>query len=367
MLTRLPLETIYHIFEYLDFEDIRSIACVCSAFRLPGQLRLFKTIRIQKESLRGPPNHTASILSSPHLLQYPSALLVRTCWGVRPQTGISIDSLWSHLPKMHRLSYVEMFLQPSECWRALSALESCGPTREIVLRAEGTFTPNVLISDTPLPVHTLNLMMGASGHQLAARVVQKSSQFLHRLDLHIKNGITPTLPFLPHLSELSLYMEMDIMAGGHDFISWFPFLNQHPTITRLLLCSRFTLTVQPSPHLLPNLQFLGATPAVIERLVPGRPVSCISVVFPAILTHGLPYYVDTMLRPLRQPVVPMTSLRIIAGSFLPSDCLIAIVQALPNLRKFILETPRYEVRQLFDSRRNSEMIGHRFLSPFKTC
>ena len=227
MLTRLPLETIYHIFEYLGFEDIRSIACVCSAFRLPSQLRLFKTIRIQKESISGPPNHTASILSSPHLLQYPSALIVRTCWGVRHQNGISIDSLWSHLPKMHRLSYVELFLQPSECLRALSALESCGSARELFLRVEGTFTPNVLVSDAPLPVYTLNLMMGASGHQLAARVVQKSSQSLRRLDLYIKNRVTPTLPFIPHLSELSIYMEMDIMAGGHDFISWFPFLDQH--------------------------------------------------------------------------------------------------------------------------------------------
>ena len=248
-----------------------------------------------------------------------------------------------------------------------TVLESCGSARELFLRAEGTFTPNVLVSDTPLPVHTLNLMMGASGRQLAARVVQKCSQSLRRLDLHIKNRVTPTLPFLPHLSELSLYMEMDIMAGGHDFISWFPFLDQHPTITRLSLCTRFTLTVQPSPNLLPNLQFLSATPAVIERLVPGRPVSYIRVGCPAILAHGLPFHIDTMLWPLRQPIVPMTSLEISIGSFLPSDCLIAIVQALPTLREFILGASRYEVRQLFDGRRNSGLIGHRFLSRFRAC
>ena len=302
MFTQLPLEIIDHIFEYLCFKDIRSIACVCSAFRLPGQLRLFRTIYIRTDPLNSPLNHTQSILSSPHLLQYPSALIVRD-YSCSYKPEIPIDSLWSHLPKMYRLSYVEIILEPGERLRALSALESCGSAREIALKLRRTFTPDMLISDTPLPVHTLDMVVDASGHQLAARVVQKCSQTLRRLDLFLTNGITPSLPFLPHLSELSLYMEVYGAASDHDFTSWFPFLDRHPTITRLLLSTRFTLTAQPSPNLLPNLQFLKATPAIIERLVPGRPVNYIRVNYPSRLAYGLPFHVNTMLRPPRQSIV----------------------------------------------------------------
>ena len=270
---------------------------------------------------------------------------------------------------MYRLSYVEIALGPRERLRALSAIKRCGSARQIALKLGRTFTPDMLISDTPLPVHTLDLMVDASGHQLAARVVQKCSQTLRRLDLFLINGITPTLPFLPHLSELSLYMEVveDGADSDHNFAPWFPFLDQHPTITRLLLSTRFTLTVQPSPNLLPDLQFLKATPAIIERLVPGRPVNYVHVNYPSRLAYGLPFHVNTMLRPLRQSIVPMTSIEISTDTFIPSDSLIDMVQALPNLRKFILEDPRYEVRQLFEGRRNSELNEHRFLSPFKTC
>jgi len=44
MFAHLPLEIVVHMVDYLYFEDIRSIACVCSAFRLPTQLLLFRTI-----------------------------------------------------------------------------------------------------------------------------------------------------------------------------------------------------------------------------------------------------------------------------------------------------------------------------------
>ena len=364
MFTQLPLEIIDRIFEYLSFKDMRSIACVCSAFRLPGQLRLFRTIHIRTISPNGSPNHTQSILSSPHLLQYPSALIVR---DYSSYTGTSIDSLWSHLPKMYRLSYVDITLEPSERLRALSALESCGAAREITLKLGHTFTPYMLMYHTRLPVHALELIPGGPGHQLAVRFIQKCSQSLRRLDLFLINGITPDLPFLPHLYELSLYMEVHGAASDHDFMSWFPFLDRHPTITRLLLSTRFTLTVQPSPNLLPNLQFLKATPAIIERLVPGRPVNYIRVNYPSRLAYGLPFHANTMLRPLRQSLVPMTTLEISTDTFIPSGGLIDMVQALPKLRKFILEDPGYEVRQLFEGRRNPELIEHRFPSPFKTC
>ena len=370
MFTQLPSEIIDYILEYLGFKDVRSIACVCSAFRLSGQLRLFRTIYIRTDPDTGFPNHTQSILSSPHLLQYPSALIVQR-YSCLHKAGISINSLWAYLPKMYRLSYVEIILEPRERLRALSALKRCGSAREIALKLGGTFTPDMLISDTPLPlplpVHTLDLMVDAPGHQQAAQVIQKCSQSLRRLNLFLVNGISPTLPFLPRLSELSLYMEVCGAASDHNFTSWFPFLDRHPTITRLLLSTRFTLTVQPSPNLLPNLQFLKATPAIIERLVPGRPVNYIRVIYPSRLAYGLPFHANTMLRPLRRSIVPMTSLEINTDTFIPSDSLIDMVQALPKLRKFILEDPRYEVRQLFEGRRNSELIEHRFPSPFKTC
>ena len=366
MFTQLPSEIIQYIFEYLSFKDIRSIACVCSAFRLPGQLRLFRTIHIRTMSPNGSPNHTQSILSSPHLLQYPSALIVRD-YSFPQHAGICIDSLWSHLPKMYRLSYVEIILEPSERLRALSALESCGSAREIALKLGHPFTPYMLMYHTRLSVHTLELIPGGPGHQLAVRFIQKCSQSLRRLNLFLINGIKPTLPFLPRLYELSLYMEVCGAASDHNFTSWFPFLDRHPTITRLLLSTRFTLTAQPSPNLLPNLQFLKATPAIIERLVPGRPVNYIRVNYPSRLAYGFPFHANTMLRPLRRSIVPMTSLEISTDTFIPSDGLIDMVRALPKLRKFILEEPRYEVRQLFEGRRNSELIEHRFLSPFKTC
>ena len=364
MLTQLPSEVIEHIFQHLPFKDVRSTACVCSAFRRPSQLRLFRTIHIRTHSLDGSPNHTGSILSSPHLLQYPSALIVQ---DYKPdfsqQNEVSIDSLWSHLPMMYRLAYVDIILKPWERLRALSVLESFGSARKLALRLAGTFPPDPFISDTPLPVHILDLSLDASDHQLAARVVQKCSQSLRRLDLFISDGVTPTLPFLPHLNELSVYM----ISSNRDLMLWFPFFDQHPTITRLLLCTRCTLTVRPSPDLLPNLQFLKATPAVVEWLVPGRPVSCIHVSYPSRIASGLPFSVNAMLRPLQQPIVPITSLEISTDTFIPSDGLIVMVQALPNLRKFILDEPRYEVCQLFEGRRNSELIEHRFLSPFKTC
>ena len=370
MFTQLPLEIIDHIFGYLSFKDIRSIACVCSAFRMSGQRRLFRTIYIRIDPYNYLPSHTQCILSYRRLLQYPSALIVQP-YDCAYKTGTSSGFLWNILPKMYRLSYVEITLGPRECLRALSALKRCGSVRQIALRPRRTFTPDELISDTPLLVHTLDLMMDASGHQLAARVVQKCSQTLRRLDLFLKNGITPTLPFLPHLSELSFNMEVITGVYGatsdHDFMSWFPFLDRHPTITRLLLSTRFTLTVQPSPNLLPDLQFLKATPAIIERLVPGRPVNYIRVNYPSRLAYGLPFHANTMLRPLRQSLVPMTVLEIMTDTFIPSDGLVDMIQALPKLRKFVLEDPGYEVRQLFEGRRNPELIEHRFLSPFKTC
>ena len=345
MLTQLPSPIIDNIFDSLSFEDICSIACVCSTFRQPAQLRLFRTIRIRTESLGGSPNHTESILSSPHLLQYPSVLDVQ-CLGF-PGTVISIDSLWSHLPMMYRLSNVELFLDSSDCSRALSALEGCGSAREVALKLARALTPDMVISDNALPVHTLDVIVFTQSHQIATQVIQKCSQSLRRLSLSLENNLTTTFPFLPRLSEFSVHTDVFFTANDCDLVSWFPFLDQHPTITRLLLGTKFTLAVQPSPDLLPNLEFLKATPAVIEWLLPGRPVNDIHVIYPPEIAYGPHFPVDSMLPSLLRPSVPITTLEINTDSRFPDGGLTNIVQALPKLRKFTLGLPPYEVRRLF--------------------
>jgi hypothetical protein len=366
MLARLPLETIDHIFEYLDFEDIRSVACVCLAFRWPAQLRLFRTIPIATNTNDAYPNHIDSILSSPHLLQHLSVLIVQ-CFGFTQQHEIPTHPLKYHLYMVHRLSNIELCREFSDCSRVLSALESCNLPREIALRLWRRLDPDMLISDNPLPVHTLELTVHESNPHVATQLVQKCSQSLRQLDLFLKDDITLTLPFLPHLYELSLiHAEPSSSMGiAHDLMSWLPFLGQHPTITRLSLGGRFTLAVQCSPNLLPNLRSLEASPAMIERLIPGRPVNDIHISYPSVIARRFP--VDVVLQPLRQPFVPVTTLEITTDTNFLNDVLINIVQALPKLRKFTLTEPKYDVRQLFEGRRYSKLIGSRVLPSFKTC
>src|SRR6266404_1767781 len=121
MLTRLPVEIIDQITGYLSSDDIGSIACTCSALRLPAHLQLFRTIQMrireEKEDEEGVlPQHTDFLLSYPHLLKYASRLTVnKRCWTRRrPRNveAISVHVLWSHLPTMHRLTYIELELNP---------------------------------------------------------------------------------------------------------------------------------------------------------------------------------------------------------------------------------------------------------------
>ena len=357
MLAQLPFEIVDHIVGYLDLNDVRSTARVCSAFRLPARLRLFRTVQIESYSNGPNPKHTDSILSSPHLLQCSSNLHI----GPIYMWPSSIRSLWSHLPTMSRLRNIHIFLEPDDCSRALSALESLGSAREIALNVRPGLGPDMLISDHPLPVHSLDVHVDASTHHVANRLIQKCSQSLRTLYLFLHDNTTPPLPFLPHLYKLTIGTSMSLIRDDPDLVSWFPFLSQHPTITRISLGDRFTLAVQPPPDLLPNLQFLEATPAIIERLVPGRPVSHILAEhFPG-TAHQFPD--DVMLRPLRQPFVPVTTLGIFTNRHLPNDALINIVQALPKLCDFTVSWFCDEVRQSFEGGRYSELTGNRFLRP----
>ena len=339
MLTRLPFEIVDHIIEYLDFEDIPSIARVSSTFRVPAQLRLFKTTHIIPKGVKSIPDYMELVLSSPHLLQYPSCLVVQ-CFAIMKQT--SIQSLWSYLPNMSRLRNMDIFVQLNDCLRVLSALESLCSEREITLSLSCHLAPDLLFSDDPLPVHTLNLFVEASTHEVATRLIQKCSQSLRKLTLLLEGNITAPAPFLPHLDELSFsttrhyqdYHDLDLM-------SLFPFLAQHPTITRISLGPEFTLAVQPPPDLLPNLQFLSATPAVIGRLIPGRSVNDIHAQYFSDDWHLFPD--DIILRPLLQPFVPVTTFTIKTDSQFRDGVLINIVRALPKLRKFTLNWPCFEV------------------------
>ena len=335
MLTQLPFEIVDHIVGYLDFGDVRSIARVCSAFQLPAQLRLFKYIQTLPHYNAYP--DTESILSSPHLLQHSSRLVVRS-YGSSQQSYV--HSLWPRLPLMHRLTSMNMLLDPNDCSRALSALENLGSGREIALVVGRGLAPDLLISDNPLPIHSLNLWVDASNHQVATRLVQKCSQSLRTLTLFLEDNTTPPLPFLPHLNEFSVDTYL-YETGDELLVSFFPFLYQHPTITRLALGYEFTLAVQPPPNLLPNLQSLEAGPTIIQRLIPGRPVNHIRAEYVSKIADLFPG--DIMLRPLRQPFVSVTTFAIKTNVHLPNDLLINIIQALPKLRKFTVDWPCYEV------------------------
>ena len=339
MLAQLPFEMVDHIIGYLDFRDLRSIACVCSVFRVPAQLRLFRTIRIVPNGPGAFPDYIESILSSPHLLQYSSRIVLNCFFSAHVP---SLHSLWSHLPIMHRFTNMDVHLEP-RCLKMLSAPEFLGLARGITLSLSCGLAPDsyLFISDDPLPVHTLELFVKASSHQLATRLVQKSSQSIRTLHLSITDT-TPSLPFLPHLYEFSL-TKVNQIGNVPDFMSLFPFLDQHPTITRIILGSEFTLAVRPPPNLLPNLQFLGAYPAIIEQLAPGRPVDDIHAEH---FSHdGFRFPVDIMLRALRQPFIPVTTLTIKTDSYLRNELLTNIVQALPKLCQITLEWPCFEVRQ----------------------
>ena len=337
MLAQLPFEIVDDIVEYLGFEDLLSIARVSSAFLVPARRQLFRTTLLVPSLSMVYPESIESMLSSPHLLQYSSRLVVHCLDSIRQS---SIHSLWSRLPTMYRLKILDVYLDDNDCLRVLSAPESLGLAREITLKLNCWLTPDLIISDDPLPVRALFLSVNASNHQIAARIIQKCSQSLRKLELDIPKTIDLPLPFLPHLDDFWIYTSYH---RGHDpDLTWlFPFLDYHPTITRLSVESKFTLAVQPPPNLLPNLQFLSATPVIIERLIPGRAVNDIHARYFSRSACCFPD--DTMLQSLRQPFVPVTTLKITTKSHLYNQDPADIVQALPKLRKFTLEGPCLQV------------------------
>ena len=149
MLAQLPLELIDRVIECISFDDVRAIACVCSALRLPAQRQLFKTISISglENADDSTPTRTELILSQPNLLRCASRLLVEDRLFLfllfqRERREISIHSLWPHVPTMYRLTYVELNLEPSTYAIALSTLEGLGSAREIELNLRVGLPPD---------------------------------------------------------------------------------------------------------------------------------------------------------------------------------------------------------------------------------
>ena len=342
MLTQLPVEIIDQVIECLSPEDIRAIACVCSALRPPAQVRLFRTICIRSlaEVDDTTPSRTEVILSHPSLLRCASRLIVEES-QFPDQREISIDSLWHHLPMMYRLTYLELDLRPSNYAIGLSTLEGLGSTREIDLNLMLPLTPDLVMSDKPLPVRSLAISVTAVDDQVTRRLIQKCSQSLRKLRLFLQMNGVPSIPPLPHLCELSLHA---IFPGNDtDFASWFPFLEQHPTITRISMDTGYVLAVPTPRCVLPNLQSIKANTTVCEWLIPGRPVQDVHAEYYSYTSPQFP--LDVMFRVLRLSNVPLTTLEITTYNMLHGEELINMVQTLPKLRKFMLDKPRYAVCQ----------------------
>ena len=345
MLAQLPLELIDRVIECLSFDDVRAIACVCSALRLPAQRQLFKTISISglENADDSTPTRTELILSQPNLLRCASRLLVEDRLFLfllfqRERREISIHSLWPHVPTMYRLTYVELNLEPSTYAKALSTLEGLGSAREIELNLRVGLPPDLIISDKPLPVHSLSIPVGAADDELTRQFFQKCSQSLRKLHLYLYINKVPSIPPLPYLCELSLYAMAQ--SHGQDLTPWFPFLDQHPTITRLSIDTIYTLSVPPPPNVLPNLQSLKANTVISEPLIPGRPIHGVHVEY-----YSDQFPVDIMFRALRSSNVPLTILEITTYAIFPREGLVNLLQNLPKLLEFTLEKPRYEVCQ----------------------
>ena len=343
MLAQLPLELIDRVIECLSFDDVRAIACVCSALRPPAQLRLFKTISIWGLADTDPitPSRTEILLSQPSLLRCASHLIVEDLQFpfILHQREISIHSLWPHLPTMYRLTYVELDLEPSTYAIGLSALEALGSAREIELNLRTTVPIDLIISDKPLPVHSLTMPVDTAGDQLTTQLLRKCSQTLRVLRLFLQMNRVPSLAPLPYLCELSLHMCIE--GSDPDLVSWFSFLDQHPTITCLSIDSRFILLVPPLPNMLPNLHSLKATTLVIERLIPGRPIHSVHAIYYSYPSP--PFPVNTMCQIFQLSNVPLTVLEITTYSIFPGEGLIKVLKSLPKLREFTLDKPRYEV------------------------
>src|SRR5258708_13838476 len=112
---------------------------------------------------------------------------------------ISANSFWCYLPTMYCLTYIQLDIEPVNHPTLFPILEGLGPAREIEIHFTHIVTPGVPISQDLLPVHSLSIPVGASGHRVTRLLLQKCSRSLRALHLRIRGVKVSSIPFLPHL------------------------------------------------------------------------------------------------------------------------------------------------------------------------
>jgi hypothetical protein len=172
-------------------------------------------------------------------------------------------------------SHILKDVGPSNLATLLSILEGLDLAREMSLALKRPLHPDIPLSDNPLPIRSLSIRVDTKSSQLTKQLLHKCSQSLRELHLYPQDTADPPMPFLPHLCRFSLYSGNEFK--GEDLTPWLPFLDQHPTITHVLLDPSYSIVVAPiPPNLLPHLRSLGAHTAIIPWLIPGRPVHNVS-------------------------------------------------------------------------------------------
>lgn len=343
MLAQLPSEIVDQIIECLPSkEDALSIALVCSALRPHANRRLFRSLRVFVERGNIVPVYAEMVLSYPHLLQYPTHLMI---WPpVRPPKSvysqehgeiptIPVHYLWTQLVNMPRLTSLELHMSSGDYGAVLSALEGLDAARNITLHLGDRIQNDISISENPLPVKRLKLCVNERerSHRLEKQLLQKCSQSLFELRLILYDACTPDFPFLPFLRILAL---VALVGKGSDITPWLPFLMQHPSLTSVMLSPAISSVNPVQPFLLPNLQSLKAHPLVIEQLIPGRPVHSVTIYRSNNPTSSY----NTIFQSLALPCVPVTTLYIDATVYAiqSTKTLVDMIRSLPMLRELDL-------------------------------
>lgn len=339
---QLPPEILDQIIEYLCFEDTRSISLVCSTLRWRAYRQLFKTIRISVLNGNILPRDVKLFLHHSHLLRYVSCLVIWPLIGRvnivgaqvqrmpihRRTPAIPVSFLWSQILTTRRFTSIKLYFARYDYDLVLQGLD---PAENVDSGFQRELEDGMVASDGIVPVRSLDLPVAESGHRLVSQLLHRCSQSLVELRVTLRNTSTPNFPFLPHLRVFALYWTPPGLVD--DLTPWVPFLNQHPSLTCVILDS--CITSVPTTHLalLPNLQSLTAYPSIIEWLVPGRPVHDITIKYFERATS-----LDSISHSLPLSRVPVTTLFIRTRVFSAANLLVDMVHSLPMLRVFHLST-----------------------------
>ena len=337
MFVQLPPEIIDQIIECLPSkQDTCSIALACSALRPHAYRRLFRRLAVFVDGGNIVPTSAELILFYPHLLQYPTRLFIwhallskrRSVYSQKHGDipTIPVHYIWSHLIDMPHLTSLNLCLSTSYYGAVLSTLERLDAGRNITLDLSEKLQHDVSMSENSLPVKCLTLPMDEPSHQLGKQLLQKCSQSLFELRLHLEGLCTPDFPFLPHLRVFSL------RVTDGDLTPWLPFFMKHSSLTSVTLDNNITSINPVPPDLLPELQYLEAHPLVVERLIPGRPVHTVAIFTTTCLPDKLPSSYNTIFQSFTLPCAPVTTLDITVDAFQSAKLLVDTIRSLPMLR-----------------------------------